>query len=228
MRREWDNGWQGGKFSATLNQRRYMQVSNAKHTKLYGVSEALGMKPIDGWGMAGGECVSTWDKDKWTRKDHGHFSIATPRWIRGTSIRREVTFYWVLLENKDGWTLLDIRAHLPAHLFKFMQQRANTVALREMGKHIDQLQVWKKPDETDLAMDANRDMRLQKNINLMRTSLWGTGMHLIIPPSGTEGDRKIDLRASTAGDHGPGQMFGRYPGFDHEGWKNHQISQVKP
>jgi hypothetical protein len=218
MKREWDNGWQGGKFSATPLQRKAMLTFNGRRTHLFGTSEALGLQPLPGWGMTSGECVVTWHKDTWKLEDHGHFSIRTPRWIRGTSVRHSVEFYW---------TLLDIVAHLPAHLFKFFQQRANTVALREMSKHIEQLQVWKEPDETDLAMDANRDMRLAKNVDLMRRSLVGTGMHLIIPPAGTEGDRKIDLRASTATRVGPGVMFGHHSGLDHVGFKNHHLSVVK-
>lgn len=222
--REWENGWQGGRFDANRPQRHSMLTLNGRKTPLFGVSEAYGLHPLEGWGMAGGECVSTWDKKVWRLKHHGVVHMPTARWIRGTSVRHTVELYYALMENVDDWTLLDLRQHLPAHLPNIFQARANTSALNQLDRHILRLQELLDPDETDYAADVNRDMRLQKNRDLMRRSLAGTGMELILPPRGTHGDRKIDVRASTCDRHGPGVMFGKRPGYDHVGFKNHQES----
>lgn len=227
MTRKWENGWQGGRFDATASERRHMLTENAKKTPLFGGSEGIGLDPIKGWDRTPGECYDTWDTKVWRLVRHKVISVSTPTWWRGRSRRKTVEFYVSLFENiEGGWTLMSVRAHLPAHLFKFFAQRANKRALRQLGSLIIRLQREWNPDETDLAMDINRDMELAKNRILLRESLKGTGLVMILPPGNTHGSKKIDVCASTADEHGPGVMFAWYAGFDHRGWKNGHTSEA--
>jgi hypothetical protein len=203
-----------------------MLRKNAQRCSKFGISEAVNRQPLHGWAMEGDECVTTWDTKVWRLVDAVTIALPTPTWRRGTARRSSVRLEAVKLEHIDGgWTLADITAHLPAHLAKVFQQRANREALRKMGPAIIRLQAQWQPDETELAMDANRDMRLKRNRRLVRKALEGTGMKLVIPPEGTHGKRKIDVRASTSDHHGKGRMFRMRPGFDHRGWKNTHVSE---
>jgi hypothetical protein len=223
--RRWSAGWQGGRFDATTAEWYAMLSRNAKRCSKLGVSEAVDRGPLQGWDMAGGECATTWNTKVWTKNKSTTIILDTPTWRRGTARRSGVQLEVVLLDHKDGWDLMDITTHLPAHLYKIFQQRANRAALRKMGPAIAELQRKWQPDETELAMDANRDMRLKRNRRLVREALKGTGMKLVVPPEGTHGKRKIDVRASTSDHHGKGRMFRMRPGFDHRGWKNTHASE---
>jgi hypothetical protein len=227
MKRHWSSGWQGGRFDANAAERFTMLSENARLCGVFGVSEALDTNPIKGWGMSRGECAATWDSTVWKLKDHGVVHVNTNKWKRGTSWRRTVDFYWTLLEHKDGWTLLVVYAHLPAHLYLPWQRLANSKALRDLSAVIKALRVQTGADEVDLAMDANRDMRRATNIKLMKKSLRTTGLRLVVPPEATHGKKaKIDLRATTADTVGAGRMFRWHSGYDHRGFRNAQSSEA--
>jgi hypothetical protein len=214
----WDDGHQGGRFDAKVLQRERMLRDNLSKVAVLGVTEAVGLPNISGHKKVGHECKVYYNTTLWKLKDSGVLVLNTNRWVRGKSARRSVEVQWVLLENTSGWTLLRFIGHLPAHLYLLWQKRANTKALRQLGPGIKKLAKKLNPTEIDLSLDLNRDLRLEKNVTLVKKSLEGTGLHLIVPPKGTLKKRKIDMLASTATNRGPVKMFEKHPGYDHTGY----------
>lgn len=214
----WNDAHQSGKFKATTLQRHRMTDAISRRTRIFGTTEARGLIPPVKWRGTGGESKVVADMRVWTLVDSGVVSLSTNRWFRGRSPRKTVDLEWSLYRHNDsGETLLRLVAHLPAHLYLWWQRRANSLAVRKLSGVVSRLQKRLKPDHTDLSMDLNRDLRLHKNVALVRQSLQGTGMHLVIPPKGTHGDRKIDMIAST-GHAQTVQMLPHFPGHDHRGF----------
>lgn len=220
--RVWTDGHQGGRYDADTAHRLKMLKKNASLTEVFGVTEAKGLPKIDGYGKSGRECKTYFDLRSWKRKEHDIVEINTSKWVRGTSRRNTVDLEWTFLDQIIAqWTLMRLIGHFPAHLFLAYQKRANTQALRKLGDEIKKLQDEYQPDEFDLSLDLNRDLRLEKNRDLVEQSLKGTGLHIILPPHGTYKKREIDLLASTAKHRGPVHMFPDYNQFDHTGYYSH-------
>jgi hypothetical protein len=213
----WNAGHQGGRFTALPLQQQLMLKGNRKRCSVFGVTEGIGLPRIEGFGRRGHECKFYFDKQVWDYRDHDVESVKTNRWVRGTSARTTVEFEYIILEHQiQQWKLLRVEGHLPAHLFIPAQRRANEAALHHLGEIIREFQDEFQPDETDLGLDLNRDLRLDRNVKLVERSLKGTGVKVIMPPHGTFKARKIDLLGSTA--DGNPHMLPSWKGYDHTGY----------
>jgi hypothetical protein len=60
-------------------------------------------------------------------------------------------------------------------------------------------------------------MRRKSQRRIVREAFAGTGLHLVVPPKGTHGLRKIDALLTTA-PLATAEMLPRAKGFDHRGF----------
>jgi hypothetical protein len=213
-----EDGWQGGRYDATAVQRRAAVAQMTRWCTVGAMSEAEDISAPEGWNASGQECKVLWDTEEWRKVESGVAHIRTPRWKRGTSERDEVLLTWVLLKHKrTGVLLLRVASHLPAHLADPHQKAANAAALKQLGKIVSTLAGKTGADEVSVTLDLNRDLRLKRNQDLVRRYLRGTGLHLVVPPRGTFGQRKIDCFIVSTGLY-TRHMFEPRKGFDHQGW----------
>jgi hypothetical protein len=186
------------------------------------LTEGMGVKPARGWGMRGRETRQYWNKNKWDFHEVLHCFIDTPTWVRGTREMRHVPLELVLLSH-DEVSLLLGGGHLPAHLSKASQRVANEVALAGLKSAVLPLIKEYQPTVTTLFFDVNRDLRLEKNRELLKKSVRGTGLKLVALPKPDLGGRKISC-FFTDGLKPEAEMLHRIPGYDHRGG----LLRVKP
>lgn len=214
-----EDAWQGGRFDATRAERAVaVRRIIASGCTVAGMSEAKDLRVPAGWEMHGDESRVFFDTSVWTPRRAGTIVIRTGNWRRGASERDTVEFPWVpLVHPRSKVRLLRAVGHFPAHLTDPDQKAANTTALKALPERIAALMASTGADECSLSMDLNRDLRLKRNQDLVRRSFKGTGLHLVIPPKGTYGQRKIDCFLVTTGLY-VRHMLAPAKGFDHQGW----------
>ena len=210
---------QSGRFDATEAEAGTMLTRARTVATVGACTEAMKLHAPEGWDRAGRESAVFWDTTAWELLDHGVESIPTPPWKRGTSTRTSVEITWALLgHKKTGKTMLRLVGHLPAHLFRPSQRRANLAALSGLRGLIRVLQHEQAPDHTAASFDLNRDLRFKRTRKLVNQSLHGTGLALVVPPKGTHRLRKIDGYLTTC-PLAVAEMLPRFSGFDHRGFR---------
>lgn len=208
---------QSGRFDATQPERFVMLARLADAADVGLDTEAVGLDMIPGWASRGRETKVLWDDSTWQHQAHDTEEVPTPEWQRGTSRRKSVEIAWALLRHrKTGVMLLRLGGHLPAHLFNRAQLAANQAALDALGPLVLRLQAEHSPDVTTASFDFNRDMRRSAARRIVREAVKDTGLHLVVPPEGTRGRRKIDAFL-TDGPLATADMLPRSKGFDHRG-----------
>lgn len=208
---------QSGRFDVTTVEAKLMVRSLAEEATVGVVTEAKDLHFAGSWRSVGDETKIAWDDTVWELLDHGVEAVPTPDWKRGTSRRKSVEIAWALLRHrKTGLTLLRLGGHLPAHLFNRAQLAANQAALDALGPLVLRLQAEHSPDITTASFDFNRDMRRRAARRIVREAVKDTGLHLVVPPEGTRGRRKIDAFL-TDGPLAAVDMLPRSKGFDHRG-----------
>ena len=208
---------QSGRFDATTSRRTTLGhvIEDAASVAL--LTEGVGFQLIDGWLSSGNETKVLWRDTSWEMKDQGVVSIRTPPWKRGNDERTSVEITWALLRHKRrGTTLFRGGGHLPAHLFKPKQRIANRAALDGLKAAVWPIVEPFEPDHVTLSFDFNRDLRLALQRRLIRRSVDGTGLRLVVPPEGTHFMRKIDGLLTT-GRARECSMLEDSAGFDHRG-----------
>ena len=208
---------QSGRFDAPDAQERVMLGNLAHRANVGVVTEAVGLKSLDGWGSYGHETKVLWDDADWTLVASGTESLTTPTWKRGTSRRETVDITWAVLRHRKGPVLLRLGGHLPAHLIRPSQKAANQAALDALGPLVERLAAEHSPDITTASFDLNRDMRRKSQRLIVREAFKGTGLQLVVPPKGTHNLRKIDALLTT-GDLPRAEMLPRVKRYDHRGF----------
>ena len=208
---------ESGRFDAPDAQERKMLGNLARRAIVGVVTEAVGLKPLDGWLTYGKETKVLWEDATWELIDSGTESLPTPNWKRGTSKRTTVDITWAVLRHrKKGLTLLRLGGHLPAHLIKPSQKAANQAALDTLGPLVEQLIAEHAPDITTASFDLNRNLRRKSQRLIVREAFMGTGLRLVVPPKGTHRLAKID-GLFTTGDLPDPEMLPRVKRYDHRG-----------
>jgi hypothetical protein len=181
------------------------------------LTEAVGVKMLDGWASVGHETRVVYDEARWQLMAQGVESAPTPAWKRGRSPRTSVEFAWALLRHKrTGVTLLRVGGHLPAHLYKPSQRRATEAALTALGPLILRLDAQYDPAVITASFDFNRDLTRASQRKLIEDSVAGTGLRLVAPPKSTLGRRTIDGYL-TNGPLAAVRMLPRVHRYDHRG-----------
>lgn len=208
---------QSGRFDAT-NARRlnlFTEIDDAGSVGL--VTEGIGLNLPPSWVSFGTETKVVWRDRSWERMEHGVESIPTPTWKRGTSSRTSVEVTWALLRHKKrDLRLLRGGGHLPAHLSASSQGAANRAALNGLKAAIWPIVQRLEHDQVTLSFDFNRNLRSPLQRRIVQGSVPGTGLHLVVPPKGTHGLRKIDAFLTT-GESPECTMLDPSAGFDHRG-----------
>ena len=207
---------QSGRFDASAAQATVMLGGLAKAANVGVVTEAKRIEAPSAWGRAGDETKVLWDAAKWKAEAHGTEVIPTPTWKRGTGVRTSVEITWALLRHSSGLLLLRGGGHLPAHLYRPSQKRANQAALDALADVLEPLLTAHKPNVATFSFDFNRDLRSSKQRQIIREAVTGTGLALVVPPKGTHGFRKIDGFLTTGG-LPRAEMLPKRKGFDHRG-----------
>lgn len=211
------DAWWAGLYSATDKQDERVLEEIATQTTIGAISEAKGVPMLPDWESVGCDVKIIFMPQHWRLIEHGAQHIATVDWKRGNSPRDEVLWNWAFLRNTHtNLKVLRIATHLPAHLFRLNQRRANQMALDDLERVMVPVQEAYKPDLTNLSMDANRDVRLDRNKKIIKQAIKPLGLKLVIPPEGTEKRRKIDV-FGTDGNVTEIAMFDDMPGRDHMG-----------
>lgn len=209
-------GGQGGRFDATNNQDKKMTGQLDDLCTNFVLTEGMGVKPPRGWAVNGVETRSYFDKKVWERRgDPIKLFIDTPNWIRGTRHMSHVPLELVFLHNDDR-TLLLGGGHLPAHLNEKAQRLANEAALAGLKKKLLPVMKDLNPDITTLFFDVNRDLKLEKNRELLNKAVRGTGLKLVKLPKPDLGGRFISCFLTT-GNKPHAEMIDRISGYDHRG-----------
>jgi hypothetical protein len=212
---------QSGRFDATDAEEGRMLGDLDKAANIGLITEAKAITDDDlpeGWDCEGDETKVVWDAAKWDLVTFAIRSIPTPTWKRGASKRDTVDItVCQMMHAKTDLTLLRLGGHLPAHLFHKAQLAANKAALDALGPLVQSLQAAHSPDVTTASFDLNRDMRRRSQRRIVREAFAGTGLHLVVPPKGTRGLRKIDALLTTA-PLATAEMLPKAAGFDHRGF----------
>jgi len=213
---------QSGRFNATAAQQAAMLAQLTRTSSVAVVTEAGSITsdniPI-GWVRTGDETKVLWDHDKWKHLggDNGTLTIETPPWKRGKRRESSVKITWASLEDRTtGLVLLRGGGHLPAHLFRPAQKRANDAALAGLAAALAPVIAQLQPDEVTLSFDFNRPLTSATQRRLIEAAVAPLGLRLVAPPKATRGLRVIDGFLTTARLHDVG-MLARMPGFDHRG-----------
>ena len=181
------------------------------------ITEAVGMRMLPGWGSVGNETRVVYEEAKWERVAGGVESVSTPAWKRGRSARKTVEYTWAVLRHKRaGVTLLRIGAHLPAHLYRPSQARANKTALKALGPFVNRLAAEHDPDFITVSADFNRNLTRPATKKLITEAVHGTGLRLHVPPKPTLRSRTIDGYLTTGPLAGV-RMLPRVTRYDHRG-----------
>lgn len=213
-----EDGWQGGRFDATAIQNRAAVNQIARTCTIGAMSEAVNISAPDDWMARGRECKVLWNNTVWRQSENGVLSLPTPEWVRGTRKTDSVDLTWVLVTHRRRKVkLARVAGHFPAHLVDRQQKAAHDAALKQLGKTLEALYRKTGADELSCSLDLNLDLRLQRNRDKVERVLRGTGLHLVVPPRGTYGQRKIDCFIVSSGLY-TRHMFDKRKGFDHQGW----------
>lgn len=213
---------QSGRYDATVAQKHHMVDEVVAQCSVAVITEAVGWQLARStWSEVGHETKVIWSDSRWRRQDAGHPQIHTGEWVRGTDHRDYVEIQWALLQHREtGHTLLRAGGHLPAHLYRPAQSRANLAGLRGIPDVLGPVIGDHKPDKVIVSLDFNRELTLKRNHYLIQHAVRGANVPLkvIAPPKGTFGLRKIDGYLT---DNGYVTMLDRLPGFDHRGMVLH-------
>lgn len=208
---------QSGHAIATVEQDQRALAGISAAASVGVLTEAVGIRMLDGWASVGHETKVLWDAAKWVRVANDTESIDTPQWKRGRSARTSVELTWALLQNvKTGITLLRGGGHLPAHLFLGSQRRANQTALDGLAGVLEPLMAEHNPTVTTTSFDLNRAVNTTAQRRIVEKAVQGTGLRLIVPPQHTLGRRTIDAFLTT-GKLADARMLPRVRGYDHRG-----------
>lgn len=208
---------QSGHVTASAAQQAATGEEIARHSDVAGLTEALRAVAPAGWGMVGHECKILFDEALWDLTGHGTVSIPTPPWKRGKSRRTSVEIEWAKLTAPgSGFVLLRPIWHLPAHLFRTAQRRANAAALDGFAAALGPVVAKTQPDEVTGSGDNNLPLTSARTAARITDAVAPLGLRLVVPPKATRGLRTIDGFLTTARLHDVG-MLAREPGFDHRG-----------
>lgn len=216
-------GGQGGRFDATDKE------DNMMLRQLHGecteavLTEGVGIKAPSGWAIRGLETKRLWNKKLWQHQHSDVVRIDTPNWHRGTKPMDHFPLEYSFL-TRENVSLLLGGGHFPAHLTKTDQRLANEAALAGLRKAVLKLKNEFQPEIITLFFDLNRDLKLEKNRDMIRASVRGTGLKLARLP-------KPDLRGRyisaflTTGEKWETTMLDRVPGYDHRGGVLHTTAK---
>lgn len=210
---------QSGRYDAVPRQRLAMNHQIAQTAHLAVITEYQGLKwLIHGWGEHGTESRIVWDQSFWKPRAHGHVSIPTVDWKRGTSKRSSLDIPWVFLEAVDfDLTMLRGGGHTPAHLSDPAQARANEQVLQGLAQKFRPIIGDHHPDQVSLSFDFNRKLTLARNADLINHAAKPLGLHLLVPPGTTHRPaNRIDGFLVSKGTDKQ-EMLDWVPGFDHRG-----------
>jgi hypothetical protein len=153
-----------------------------------------------------------------------------PPWKRGNSPETTVEIEWALLKHREtGLRLLRFGGHLPAHLFRPTQRKANAAALAGLADALAPVIAATKPDEVTGSFDFNRPLTSTRHAKLITDAVAPLGLRLVVPPKATLGLRTIDgfvTNARCVPVDGATGMLPRQPGFDHRGCRMHTCACV--
>jgi len=216
---------QSGRFDATAAQQAAMLAQLTARCSVAVVTEAARLRVDDlpeTWRQVGTETEVLWDRDQWRSPNFGVLEIPTPPWIRGNTHESSVKITWAGLASKatPSFTLLRGGGHLPAHLFRPAQKRANDAALAGLAAALAPVIAQVQPDEVTLSFDFNRPLTSTTQRRLIEAAVAPLhiqrGLRLVAPPKATRGLRVIDGFLTTARLHDVA-MLARMPGLDHRG-----------
>jgi hypothetical protein len=130
---------------------------------------------------------------------------------------------------ETGLRLLRFGGHLPAHLFRPTQRKANAAALAGLADALAPVIAATKPDEVTGSFDFNRPLTSTRHAKLITDAVAPLGLRLVVPPKATLGLRTIDgfvTNARCVPVDGATGMLPRQPGFDHRGCRMHTCACV--
>lgn len=218
-----DTFHQSGKFNAKIPQKALMLDHAFAQSQSGVVTEGVGLdipSRFKNWHMVGHETKVFWSDLRFKEIDHEQLVVRTPDWKRGTLDKDSVEFMYACLEDKQhGLRLLRVGGHLPAHLYKPSQRRANIAALHGLEPALRPLIGDLKPDKIIISCDFNRELRLKKNRELIEHAVHGLGLRLIVPPKATHG--RLHVIDGALADYGHASMLDWVNGYDHRGFVVH-------
>jgi hypothetical protein len=208
-------GGQGGHFSAPDKRDRQMTNQMKSVCSNFVLTEGMGVSAPSGWKVRGVETRQYWSTKVWDFHEKFTLEIDTPNWVRGTRAMSHVPLELVLLTH-DEISLLVGGGHLPAHLTKASQRAANEAALAGLKNAVLPLMKEYRPTVTTLFFDVNRDLKLDKNLALLKRSVRGSGLKVIKLPKPDLGGRFISCFMTT-GVKPKAEMVDRIKFYDHRG-----------